>query len=90
MKIIQDFIALLKEDRQCAWFQQDGTTAHMAEKAMDVLAKFFEDRIISKGRWLARSLGITPPDFLLWAYLKNNVYWNKPSSVDELKMETEV
>ncbi len=48
MKIIQDFIVLFKEDERHAWFQQDGATAHMLEKTMDVLAKFFEDRIISK------------------------------------------
>ncbi len=32
----------------------------------------------------------TPSDFFLLAYLKNDVYGNKPNSVDELKMEIEV
>ncbi len=49
MKISQDFITLLEE------VERESLTAHMAEKMMDVSAKFFEDRIISKGRWLTRS-----------------------------------
>ncbi len=56
---------------------------------MDVLTEFFDDRIISKGTWPARSPDLTPPDFVLWAYLKNNVYLNKPTTVDELKTEIE-
>ncbi len=56
---------------------------------MDVLTGFFEDRIISKGMWPARSPNLTPPDFFLWAYLKNSVYFNKPTTVDELKTEIE-
>ncbi len=89
MKIIQNFIALLEEDEWYARFQQDGATAHMAEKTMNVIAKFFEDRIISKGRWLARSQSYATRLFL-WAYLKSNVYRIKPSSVHRLKTEIEV
>ncbi len=54
MKIVKDFIAPLGYDKQYAWVQRDEATAHTAEKTMDVLVKFFEDRIISEGRWLAR------------------------------------
>ncbi len=54
---------------------------------MDVLTEFFEDRIISKGTWPARSPDLTPLDFFLWAYLKNSVYLNEPTTVDELKTE---
>ncbi len=89
-KIIQDFIALLEKGKQYAWFQQDGSTAHTSEEPMNVLASFFEDKSISKSRWSARSPDLMPPDFLVWAYVKNNVYRNKPSSVDELKPEIEV
>ncbi len=56
---------------------------------MDVLTEFFEDQIISKGTWPARSPDFTPPDFFLWAYLKSSVYFNKPTTVDELKTEIE-
>ncbi len=90
MKIIHGFISLLVEDERYVWFQQDGATAHTAEKTMDILAKFFEYTIISKGRWLAKSPDHTPPGFFLWAYFKNNVYRNKSRSVEELKMEEEV
>ncbi len=56
---------------------------------MNVLTEFFEDQIISKGMCPARSPDLTPPDFFLWAYLKNTVYLNKPTTVDELETEIE-
>ncbi len=56
---------------------------------MDVLTEFFEDRIITKGTWPSISPDLTPPDFFLWAYLKNSVDLNKPTTVDELKTEIE-
>ncbi len=70
MKLVQDFIALCEEDERYAWFHQEGATAHMVEIMMDVLTKFFEDRIISKGRRLARSPDLTPPDFFLGVFKK--------------------
>ncbi len=69
-KITEDFIALLEKDEQYAWFQQDGATAHVAENTVDILDKFFEDRIISEGRWPTRRPDLTPPDFFLWHILK--------------------
>ncbi len=86
MKIVY-FIALLKEDEWYAWFQQDGATAHIAEKMMDILANFFKDRIISEGRWSARCSDLTPSKLFMGVFKKYNVYWNKPSSTDKLKME---
>ncbi len=56
---------------------------------MDVLTEFFEDQIISKGMWPVRSPDLTPPDFFLWAYLKNSVYLKKPTTAEELKNEIE-
>ncbi len=56
---------------------------------MDVLTEFFEDRIISKSTWPARSPDLIPPDFFLWTHLNNSVYLNKPTTVDELKTKIE-
>ncbi len=39
----------LKRMNDTPGFKQDGATAHMAKKTMDVLTEFFEDRIILKG-----------------------------------------
>ncbi len=64
--------------------------SHGKKKMMNVSAEVFKNRIISKGRGAARSPDLTSPDFLLWMYLKHNVYRNRPSSVDKLKMEIEV
>ncbi len=85
MKIIQDFIALLEKDEWYAWFQQIPSHCSLGRKKMVLSAQFFEDRIISTGRWLARSQDLTLPNFILRVYLKNNVYRNKPSAVRELK-----
>ncbi len=35
--------------------------------------------------WPARSCDLTPPDFFLWAYLKDKVYATKPRSIQDLK-----
>ena len=37
----------------------------------------------------ARSSDLTPIDFFLWGYLKDNVYGNKPRTIDALKLEIE-
>jgi len=35
--------------------------------------------------WPPRSCDLTPLDFFLWAYLKSQVYTNKPQTIDALK-----
>jgi hypothetical protein len=37
--------------------------------------------------WPPYSLDLNPCDYLLWGFLKNNVYWNNPHTVEELKRE---
>lgn len=86
-EIMMQFIALLEQDERDAWFQQDGATAHTAATSISFLTEFFGERLISTGKWPARSPDLTPCDFFLWGYLKDKVYLNKPSSIDELKQE---
>lgn len=50
-----------------------------------MLHEFFEDRIIARGLWPPRSSDMTPPDFFLCSYLKNNVYFNNRKYLDQLK-----
>ncbi len=78
---MQDFIALLEPEERYAWFQQDGATARTAQNSMRVILEFFDDRIISKSKWPARSPDLSPTDFFLcgvvggWLWLlENNVY----------------
>ena len=70
------------------WFQQDGATAHTAGHSMDILKEMFPSRLVSKRgdvEWPARSPDLSPCDFFLWGYLKDNIYRNRPKTIDELK-----
>jgi hypothetical protein len=64
---------------------QDGATAHTATYPINVLNEVFEDRLISRGLWLATSPDLNPCDFYLWENLKDKVYSNNPHTLDELK-----
>jgi hypothetical protein len=45
----------------------------------------FENRLISRGLWPARSPDLNPCDFYLWGNLKDKVYSNNPHTLVELK-----
>lgn len=51
---------------------QDDGPGHYARVVRDWLDDNFS------GRWIGRSPDLTPADYLLWGYLKNIVYKNKP------------
>ena len=59
-----------EEENVCnIWFQQDGSTCHTAEAALDVLRPVFEDRIISPKAdvvWPPWSWDLTTLDYYLW------------------------
>jgi len=72
------------------WFQQDGATCHTANEIMALLREKFDGQIISRrgdAKWPPRSCVLTPLDFFLWGYLKEKVYANKPTTIQELKDE---
>ncbi len=85
---MKDFIALLNEDERHFWFQQDGAKLHTADKSLDFLSRFFEDRVILEGLWTLRNTNLTPCYFF-GGFLKDRVNQNKPRTLDELKLETE-
>lgn len=69
-------------------FQQDGATAHTANRVMDYLRRKFRGRVISRHgdiAWPARSPDLSVCDFFLWGYLKSKVYANKPRTLEDLK-----
>jgi predicted transcriptional regulator len=37
--------------------------------------------------WPPRSPDLTPPDFFLWDYLKQIVYWNRPQTIEDLNQD---
>lgn len=76
------------------WFQQDGARPHRTRPIFETLTEVFDSRlialdsqkIISKGLdWPPYSPDLTPCDFFLWGHLKNNVYKQRPSTIEELK-----
>ena len=70
------------------WFQQDGSTCHIAEATLDVLSPVFEDHIICRRAdvvWPPQSCDLTPLDYYLWSAVKDKCYADKPETIDALK-----
>jgi hypothetical protein len=84
--ILRPFFESIKdEEKTYDCFIQDGATAHTADYSINVLNEVFEDRLISRGLWPARSPDLNPCDFYLWGNLKDKVYSNNHHTLDELK-----
>jgi len=84
--ILNPFFGELTDyEKQNGTFQQDNATAHTAHASIAAIREVFEDRVISRGRWPARSPDLNPCDFFLWGYLKAKVYENNPHTIDELE-----
>jgi hypothetical protein len=49
------FWSITEEEKTYGYFMQDGATAHTAIYSINVLNKVFENRMISRGLWPARS-----------------------------------
>lgn len=73
---------------QHMWFQQDGATPHFALEVRSWLDSHFPQRWIGRGStwsWPPRSPDLTPPDFFLWPYLKDQVRKRCPVNLQELR-----
>jgi hypothetical protein len=81
------FESITEEDKTCGDFIQDGAIAHTANYSINVLNEMFEDRLISRRLWPARSPGLNPWDnFLLGTKnKKGTLHSNNPHALDELK-----
>jgi hypothetical protein len=69
-------------------FQQDGAPAHWYGKVRQLLHNMFPNRWVGRDgpiRWAPRSPDLTPLDFFLWGYLKDNVYKTSMKDLNELK-----
>ena len=79
-------------DFERQWFQQDGATPHTATATIQHLKEMFGEKVISKKTtfpWAPRSPDLSPLDFFLWGYCKENVYQNNPQSIPELMRSVE-
>ena len=63
-----------------------------ARETLQLLQELFGHRVISKGseaEWAPHSPDLNPLDFWLWEARKDNVYRNKRSSLEELRLSVE-
>ncbi|CAF4890265.1 unnamed protein product [Pieris macdunnoughi] len=69
---------------RATWFQQDGATCHTSNASLAAVNETFAGKLISRRgdiAWPPRSPDLTPPDFLIWGYLKSKVYSNNPATI---------
>ena len=68
-------------------FQQDGAPPHWGLQMRRALDRHFPDRWIGRGgpiAWPARSPDITPLDFFMWGFVKDNVFKTPVKDLSEL------
>lgn len=79
--------------RQELYFQHDGAPPHNSGHVADLLQIYFPNKWIANNgpiMWPARSPDLTPLDFFLWGYVKNEVYKQKYASINELREQVNV
>lgn len=79
-------------DTEDMWFQQDDATCHTSNETLELIHEKFPDRLISRFgdvNWPPRSCDLTPLDYFLWGYVKDEVYKNNPTTIEELKTNIE-
>ncbi|GBN14509.1 hypothetical protein AVEN_248731-1 [Araneus ventricosus] len=70
------------------WFQHDGANAHKTSSMKQYLVKEFWEQLIGYGgfqEWPPRSPDLTPMDFFLWGYLKQQVCATPPPTLQDLQ-----
>lgn len=73
---------------RAAWYQHDGAPPHRIHAVCAWLDRTFDGRWIGfrgEVEWPARSPDLTPLDFFLWGYLKENVYATPPADLGDLR-----
>ncbi|CAH0560385.1 unnamed protein product [Brassicogethes aeneus] len=65
---------------------------HYVRQTTDLLQTKFPDRVISRNfalNWPPRSCDLTPLDYFLWGYVKDQVYADNPLTIEALKANIE-
>lgn len=87
-QILEVFINQLEdEELQLGYFQHDGATAHTTQENLGYLQEFYGNRVISlhlNPEWPPRSPDLTPLDFSIFGWLKDNVYKQRLQDLEEL------
>ena len=69
-------------------FQQDGAPPHYFRKVVSYLNRKYPGKWIGRGgpiKWPSRSPDLTPCDFFLWGYIKDQVYKTPVQDIVQLK-----
>ncbi|KFM71424.1 hypothetical protein X975_15209, partial [Stegodyphus mimosarum] len=89
LDILENFVfPQLEELQPHVVLQQDGTPPHWGTIVRSSLNDHFTGRGIGRGGpipWPPRSPDITPLDFSLWGFVKDNVYRRRVAIIDDLK-----
>lgn len=98
LHFLQNELPALLEDvslhsRCRMYMQHDGAPIHYTRPVIQHLNAVYPNRWIGRGsliRWPARSPDLTPLDFCLWGWLKNEVYETKVNTREELLRRIDV
>jgi hypothetical protein len=85
MTFYGSFSGALRKKKRHGYFMKYSATAHTGSYSINVLNEVFENRLISRGLWPARSPDLNPCDFYLWVNLKDKVYSNNPHTLVGLR-----
>jgi hypothetical protein len=80
---------LSQHERRRVWFLHDGAGPHFARAVRNELDDMFPEQWIGRGgptHWPARSPDLTPLDFSIWGYVKEQVYTHPIATPQELQM----
>lgn len=87
--MLEPFINQLDDEEiQLGYFQQDGATAHTTSANLSYLQEFYDNRVISRGlepSFPTRSPDLTPLDFSIFAYLKDEVFKRRYDNIEDLQ-----
>jgi hypothetical protein len=70
------------------WLQHDCAPPHYYRRVRQYLDNWRGDHWIGRGgpvAWPARSTDLTPLDFFLWGFVKQEVYQEKPTTSQDMK-----
>lgn len=85
-QILNPFINQLHDDElHNGYFQQDNARPHVARVTMEYLRQFYDERLISDGRYPPRSCDLSPLDYFLFPLLKNTIFKNPVQTLDVLQ-----
>ncbi|KFM56612.1 hypothetical protein X975_18900, partial [Stegodyphus mimosarum] len=89
LDMLENFVfPQLEELQPRVFLQQDGAPPHWGTIVRSSLNDHFTGRWIGRGSpipWPPRSPDITPLDFFLWGFVKDNVHRRRVSNMDDLK-----